>query len=1646
MARLLKWLGVAVVAVLALATVAVLLITNTDRGREWVRGMIEDQVNAAIEGTFELERVGGNLLVRPELHGVRIEDSEGRPFLEAESVALGLSIAGLLRERIVITSLDLVNARVVLDEPPGEEWNFTRIFAPDPEPDPDPDEGWGSWVELRDVRPAGVDLVIRTEWQPEREPADRGEQARRAAADELAEAVEAVPGGYQSVQEFRGLEGRIDRILAAHPDTADVLVDVTGLSLTARPFGAPEFEVRHLAGFVRIGEEDLAFRGLELETPDAELRADVLLDFRGPATRVDAPRVELRTPEGALDARADLTVGEVLGVRDLHVRMDRIETRLPQRFLPDVELPVHGWISGTIEAAPATLDEDRPSEPFRIDARLEFEGEPGDRSMIALEGVIDPAPDLDRVRLAGAELRLEPLDLALVQNFAPDLPTRGRLEGRVSLDGQLPGPLAFDLDIAHRDPDAGLSRIVGRGGVDTTDELRFVDVRVRADPLRLAALRLEDVPVSPGAVVLGTVRLDGAPAGLLSVEADLGIDDPPNGVSRVVADGSIDLSDRPRFRDLRILADPLQIPSLHAFTGELPLGGALSALVQVDGSTREFAFTTELLHVEGDQRSHVEGDGEVSLHGEGWAYVDLTLHRLSLPTVGRFVPDALLQGDVSGYLHAEGTRRNLLAEAELALPDEGTLSLEGSFDLEEEDEPGFHLRFALGNANVAAVTARIDEATSLEGSAEIQGRGLDPRTAEGRIVADFRDEEPADERALHVAAGVAGGLLTVDSLEVAIDPAWARARGTFGLTADRVGELDFDVDIESLEVLQPFLDPGEGVAGPRPAVRRAAVERHESELEKAMRDGAVELLATGEAPDLPAAEDPVALDGLERSVLTGAVQAEGTVRGNPERFELRSTVHLDEVMAGGHRVREGRADVWLSAGPNGTMDVRTEVAVHALYAAGFAYDSVFATVDLRDADELTTADARLAMFQDDETSLMSEGSFQLSPEGWQVGLDRVSLQLGDHHYELRAPARVEGRDDRLVVSDLVLESDLGARIAASGAMARDEPGALDVQVEALEIGHVLRLLQERQGLRGTLALDAPVRGTLERPRFEGLLTARDLAVDDEPLPDFEARIRYEDMELTVNAEAIDLDDTMLTLDATLPVDLGIDAAAEERLRPGPIHVDAVLDEFRLETVAGFMEQLENVSGSVAGRLTVRGTFEDPDLEGSLELFAPTVRVAPLGLPLRDVAGAFELSGRTLRVDSLTAQSRGPVRVAGELDMARLDEPGFDLTVEARNAWIMDTNDVRLRIDADLTLRGPFEALTAEGSVRTREGVIRVPATRDLAVRGPVDLQDPETFERVDQALRDARDELIQPAPLLENLEVDLLLTIPRDVWIRSTELNVEISTPSEIGPLHIRMNGVRPEALRLEGTIQTERGEYEFMGRRFNIVRGTMFFAGGTELDPVIRLTAQREVQLPGREALDIRIIVDGTLEELQTEFESTAQPPLPQTDLLSLVVFGREAGTLLQQPGSAFGGQGGAGGPLVGALAGRATQQFATVALEVLVEELEAEVARALDLDVLHIQPTETPAEIFTGRARDVLMGTEVQAGRYVTNRLFVSGQARPTLVHPGARMEYRMDEGYVWSAVWRPRFLPAVPTLALDTPRRASVLGVFLIREWRF
>jgi translocation and assembly module TamB len=289
--------------------------------------------------------------------------------------------------------------------------------------------------------------------------------------------------------------------------------------------------------------------------------------------------------------------------------------------------------------------------------------------------------------------------------------------------------------------------------------------------------------------------------------------------------------------------------------------------------------------------------------------------------------------------------------------------------------------------------------------------------------------------------------------------------------------------------------------------------------------------------------------------------------------------------------------------------------------------------------------------------------------------------------------------------------------------------------------------------------------------------------------------------------------------------------------------------------------------------------------------------------------------------------------------------------------------------------------------------------------------------------------------------------VNRDTWVRSQEANVEIYSD---GDLRINVDRKR-QVLTLDGVVNTDRGEYSFLSKRFQIKRGSARFVGTQEINPLLQLTGEYEVKQAGRQALFIRIIIGGTLLAPRLTLESDAQPPISQSDLLSYLAFGGESGSLLQFGGGSSVSGGSPGGGLIGTSAALATRQLTSVALGVAVQELEGEAARSLGADVINITPANVPTEIASGNFGALggfLQGTQIEFGKYFTTQTFVGLQVQPILAFPGFRVEHRFrrNPGLSIESTFQPRFFLPEPSLEQQALIKSNAFGLFLVRRWRF
>jgi translocation and assembly module TamB len=171
----------------------------------------------------------------------------------------------------------------------------------------------------------------------------------------------------------------------------------------------------------------------------------------------------------------------------------------------------------------------------------------------------------------------------------------------------------------------------------------------------------------------------------------------------------------------------------------------------------------------------------------------------------------------------------------------------------------------------------------------------------------------------------------------------------------------------------------------------------------------------------------------------------------------------------------------------------------------------------------------------------------------------------------------------------------------------------------------------------------------------------------------------------------------------------------------------------------------------------------------------------------------------------------------------------------------------------------------------------------------------------------------------------------------------------------------------LVGAVNTVRGNYDFQGRRFEILRdGTVRFDNGplNDLDPRLDIRTRRLIQ-----GVEARVNVGGTLKKPEIILSST--PPLEQADILSLIVF--------NQPINALGE-----GQQV-SLAQRA-QQLATGAVA---GQLAQSIGNAIGVDTFEIS---TAPE--NGGAASLTIGQQVGQNLYVKVQQGIGDQSQTNLI----------------------------------------------------
>ncbi len=1231
-------------------------------------------------------------------------------------------------------------------------------------------------------------------------------------------------------------------------------------------------------------------------------------------------------------------------------------------------------------------------------------------------------------------LRAAPVTTADLRWLFPQLPADGS------------GSLEFAMDwigdtavYVARNADLRIERatLAGNFGITIADSVSFHDTDLRFGNLgtRLIQQIAPVVKLPRQGILAGRAKLAGG-LNALDVNGDVTFDDERSGRSRVIANGEVGFQNEFRAKQLQLNLAPVQVDLVRIAAKGFPIGGVVRGKVTVDGSSKGWmGSSADLVHEEGAERSHILGQGEFRLGQQRWMDVNVRATPVSLVTVGRFVPAAELQGAAAGPIRVTGPFSQLVVNADLGVTGGGGLAVRGTIDIASEDM-GYNLAALANLFNANVVVARLPK-TSLTATATARGRGFDPATMRAELAMDAAtsvyDSLAIDS--LKVRVAIADGMARVDTLVLRAPSSRADARGTFGLAAGREGELTYIVALDSLGAFSRWLPASDtGMVVPRPAGAAKALVKARQDSARVAEATEVERAVTGRV-ESPALIMPDTATAMAKDSLAGTIYAAGTLKGSVARFDARGRAAIEGLIYGGNSVRRGRVEYGLVNGGTPEPGFVAAIEFDSVQAAGFALDSIAGRVSHRGDN----GDVAFVITQSDDQQYSLAADYTLHAEHREVHLNQLALRFDTAHWAAARPGTIRWGARGVEIANLDLRNGTAGRIYVNGLLPTEGTANLDVEIDNFQIGNLVSLLQSDLDMRGLVSVTADITGTTGSPRFEGAAGVSAGEFRGTALPELHSTFKYADQRLTASAQASNPGGPpVLTAEGTLPINLG--SGGGPRLPDAPMSVDIVVDRMPLEYIPRLTDAITGIKGLAVGRIAARGSIHAPRLAGALEVSEGQAKIEALGVTLRRIAGALHMAGDSVVIDSLAGSSGGRIRLSGGLGMKSLAEPAFDLKLTAQNAVVLNNDRGDARLNADITMKGPFNNAYITGNATVLNGVFYIPESDNKSVIGP---GDPTLFAVVDTSVVDARLLFPGQSPLLANMRMDVDLVVNRDTWVRSKDANIEIYSDGNL-VLHVDR---AKQALALDGIVNTERGQYTFLSRRFEVRRGSATFIGGESgLNPTLQITAEHLVQLPASEAITIRVVLGGTLERPTIALTSDAQPPLTQSDLLSYVAFGKSSSSLLQLGGSSVSSQGSGGGIQgVGTFAG---QQLVGIALGVAVDELEGEAARSLGADVLNITPADVYTEVTRGNFASFLEATEFEVGKYFDTDTFGAIQTRlSTRTIPGLRLQRRLFTDYRIEGSFEPRLQLKQPSLSrAEEAASFSVLGLFLIREWRF
>ena len=418
-------------------------------------------------------------------------------------------------------------------------------------------------------------------------------------------------------------------------------------------------------------------------------------------------------------------------------------------------------------------------------------------------------------------------------------------------------------------------------------------------------------------------------------------------------------------------------------------------------------------------------------------------------------------------------------------------------------------------------------------------------------------------------------MLHVDTLLVRMQKGMAHVSGEVGLTERQSCEIQYTVAIDSLGALSRFFPADTGVVPPRPGILTERMARAREDSIRVARATEVQRAITGQS------SPPIVVDTpqvVPRSRVSGAIQAEGTMRGNIHMFSVDGTANGTDLVAEGSSANSMTLRyVW-----NDIFTPQSYIGVSAraggVTIAGFALDSISALASYRAPNgpvAFTIQEARNRVYSADATFLTNRVRSDLR-------LNNLRLRFDSTVYATIHPSLIHFGSAGVDVDDLDIRAkDETSRIFVNGRIPTSGPADAHVNLINFDVANITSLLESDVPARGFLSVDASLTGTAANPVIQGAFGTSRMTYRGTAIPEIHGTLQYANQTLqTTTGANLEGRPSFLRATATVPMNLAINRVIGSR-----IPTDRALDA-RIDTDSLPLDHIPQLTDAIAD---LRGT-------------------------------------------------------------------------------------------------------------------------------------------------------------------------------------------------------------------------------------------------------------------------------------------------------------------------------------------------------------------------------------------------------------------------------------------------------------------------